>query len=393
MSDISNTTQRSITENYTHRVKIAKIFTHLIVLIIIFVLPDILFSIGHHQVAKWVYVHPLAYLLAFYLNYSYLIGKFIFEKKNIWLYILVNVGLLLVLMVAMYYIQQYIFPDAIGPHKGSFPKIKGMPLPPPPEMMHDDVSWISRRGLDIMKFLTRDGVMVILSIGLSVAMKLTENWVKWGRQQKMLLAERQENELKNLKNQLNPHFLFNTLNNIYALIGISQQKAQLAVHELSQLLRYVLYDNESREVELEKDLLFVKNYIELMRLRLTSSVKLHVSINEKEGMGKKIAPLLFISLVENAFKHGTSANQDSNIDISIHVVGEKVVCRVANSYFPKNESDKSGSGIGIANLKKQLSILYEGRHKFTTECNDNTYVANLEIDLSPKVAETDKNVK
>ena len=101
-------------------------------------------------------------------------------------------------------------------------------------------------------------------------------------------------ELKNLRNQLNPHFLFNTLNNIYSLIAISGDKAQKAVHQLSQMLRYILYENEGNFVSLDDELKFIKNYISLMQLRLPPSVKLSVKISESDSSGLEIAPLLFI---------------------------------------------------------------------------------------------------
>lgn len=224
--------------------------------------------------------------------------------------------------------------------------------------------------------------MALLSISLSILLKLSEKWLIWENQKQRIKAELQENELKNLKNQLNPHFLFNTLNNIYALIPISQEKAQKSVHELSQLLRYTLYDNENREVPLEKELRFVKNYISLMQLRMNSYTTLNTLINENEGKGKFIAPLLFITLIENAFKHGISGNKPSFIDIFITVQDNSVNCTVRNSYFPKTDSDKSGSGIGITNLKRQLNILYPKRHSFTITKINNQYISELTIYLS-----------
>lgn len=234
----------------------------------------------------------------------------------------------------------------------------------------------------VLFMFPRIGTMALLSIILSVVVKLSETWAKWENQKKQMKAELQENELKNLKNQLNPHFLFNTLNNIYALIPISKERAQQTVHELSQLLRYLLYDNNEREVPLEKDLLFVKNYISLMRLRLNSLVTLNEKIDVNGGQGKSIAPLLFISLVENAFKHGVSSDKPSFIDIVIKVNGDKVHCRVENSYFPKNENDKSGSGIGIINLKRQLDILYADKYSFNIEKKGERYIADLTIELT-----------
>ena len=135
--------------------------------------------------------------------------------------------------------------------------------------------------------------------------------------------KRAEAELQNLKSQLNPHFLFNTLNNIYSLIAFSPERAQEAVHDLSRLLRYVLYDSSQPMVPLEKELDFIRNYVELMRIRLPEHVKLTTDISAATPE-TLVAPLLFISLIENAFKHGVSHNKPSFIDLKIHQEGTRI---------------------------------------------------------------------
>ncbi len=353
----------------------AKIITHILVLLLIFVGPELIFSLGH-KVPRMMYIGPIAYIMVFYLNYYLLIDKFLFSKNRRWLFFVINILLMLGVVVGIHYLHLITKPDVMIPME-----MRGkLPLPPP--MMpfeHGDMPF-DHHILGFLKEIPRVGILVIMSVVLSVLMKFGEKWVKWDRMEKQIAIERQENELKNLKNQLNPHFLFNTLNNIYALIPISQQKAQLAVHDLSQLLRYVLYEN-NREVELSKELKFVKNYIALMQLRLGSNVKLNVRINENEGINVMIAPLMFISLIENAFKHGIGISE-SFINIAIFVENNKVKCTVENSCFPKNANDKSGSGIGIANLKRQLSILYPNKHIFTTEIENGVYKTYLEITLN-----------
>ncbi len=130
-------------------------------------------------------------------------------------------------------------------------------------------------------------------------------------------GKKTEAELKNLKNQLNPHFLLNTLNNIYALIAFNCDKAQEAVQELSKLLRHVLYDNQQTFVPLEKELDFIRNYVALMRIRLPQQVEISLHLETDPGSSLLIAPLLFISLIENAFKHGISPTAHSFISIAI----------------------------------------------------------------------------
>lgn len=346
------------------RTRLLRIATHIIVLAIIFVLPEVIMSWGR-GVPRIAYLHTLVYVAIFYLNYALLIERLLFRQRT-WAFVGVNVALVALFGVLMSVLHDFFFPV-------------------PPEMrIGNRIMHEAHLHNKLGGFIVRDCLMVVLSACLSVALKLSEKWMGWRVLEKQIEAEKREAELKNLKNQLNPHFLFNTLNNIYALIGISTDKAQRAVHELSQLLRYVLYDNEQREVPLERDLLFVKNYIALMRLRLTPAVTLTVNINENDGCGLKIAPLMFVSLVENAFKHGVSASEPSSIFIAIGVADGSVHCHVENTCtHRKPEADKSGGGIGIANLRRQLTILYPGRHELSTEMRDGKYVADLSIALQP----------
>lgn len=229
--------------------------------------------------------------------------------------------------------------------------------------------------------ITREFAMIILTTGLSIALKFSMRWAKIEKMKEKIISEQRDMELRNLKNQLNPHFLFNTLNNIYALIEIDKDKAQQTVHELSKLLRYTLYENNEKEVTLDKELNFMRSYIELMKLRFGSNVKLTVDIPEDNVNHLKIAPLMFISMVENAFKHGVSSTKPSEINIKMTVDGNRVCCHVENSHFPKPETDKSGSGIGLSNLSRQLSLLYEGRHSFQSGVVGDKYVSDLQIEL------------
>jgi len=178
---------------------------------------------------------------------------------------------------------------------------------------------------------------------------------------------------------LNPHFLFNTLNNIYSLIAINGEQAQEAVHGLSRLLRYMLYDSANEYVTLRKDIDFIQDYVELMRIRMPEHVKLktEIQIGQPDTL---IAPLLFISLIENAFKHGVSNSKPSFIHIAITAAEKQIKCTILNSYFPKDEQDKSGSGIGLVNLKKRLDLLYPQNHKLICEQSDETYSCTLIIE-------------
>jgi len=297
-------------------------------------------------------------IVVFYVNYVWFIKRFLFTKKT-WLFILFNI----LLMVSMAILTQYLM-DAI-PH--TVEKMR----PPRNETPME-------RYLHF--FLMNMGRFLFI-MAISVAIKVTTSWYIVEAQRRELERNRSEAELQNLKSQLNPHFLFNTLNNIYSLIAFSPEKAQEAVHELSRLLRYVLYESNQSTITVGKDLAFIRNYVELMRIRLPEHVELKTDI-ETDSPETSIAPLLFISLIENAFKHGVSNNKPSFIHIKIKTDQSRIECVIRNSYFPKDNQDKSGSGIGLLNLQKRLQLLYPGKYTFTYGQQNDSYVSELCIRLS-----------
>lgn len=354
------------------RESLFRVFANVMLVFMVFLLPDILWDVrDDFNTSSLHYARPFTFLVVFYVNYLYIIPKMLSKKHNLLWAIVCNTMLCFVasvILIGAHHIDWMSSPDKI-------------PL---------DVSPISAKNINhinepwhfkLIGFFSHDFVYMILTIGLSYAIRMSEIWSKLEKEQAAMNVERKDRELASLKSQLNPHFLFNTLNNIYALISIDQHKAQRAVHELSQLLRYMLYENKEKTIPLECELRFVKNYIELMKLRLTSSTQLKVDVNETDGVGLQIAPFMFISIVENAFKHGVCADKPSFVDISIVVTASTVKCVVKNSYFPQKKSNSEASGIGIDNLKKQISILYPNRHTFEVFCDNVTYTTILEIKL------------
>jgi len=297
---------------------------------------------------------PVTFVIVFYLNYFLLIDKLLF-RKQLFRFILSNLLLFVLLGFCLDFWQGFYFEHFVT----ELPEKRKVP---PKSML-----------------LVRDGMMMLLTAALSMAIRMTENWYILENEKKELEKARTEAELQNLKSQLNPHFLFNTLNNIYSLVAISPERAQYAVHNLSKLLRHVLYQDAQHLVALDQELVFMKSYIDLMSLRLTGNVDLQVHLPEHTS-GIQVAPLLFITLVENAFKHGTSAQYPSFIHVGFSLAsGQEIRCRIENSYFPKQETDRSGSGIGLDNLRKRLELLYAGRYRLTTGREGDRYVAELKL--------------
>lgn len=295
-------------------------------------------------------------LVVFYLNYLLFVERFLFTKKMAF-FILCNVVLIIGIIGLVHF---------------------AMELLPEPANRHERREHVSE-GMMRLGFFLWNSMIYVFTIVVSVAFRATSSWHKVEAQRKELERSRTEAELQNLKSQLNPHFLFNTLNNIYSLIAFDTEKAQEAVHDLSRLLRYVMYDSSQPMVTLEKEMDFVRNYMELMRIRLPEHVRLETCI-QLETPETLIAPLLCISLIENAFKHGVSNNKPSYIGIDIRQENKEVICNILNSYYPKNtDRDKSGSGIGLSNLEKRLSLLYPGKYQFTYGQEGDHYRSFLSI--------------
>jgi sensor histidine kinase YesM len=298
-----------------------------------------------------------SYAVAFYANYLYLVRKFLFTKQLV-RYFLSNALLFIALIIGVHFLFELFFSPPVD---RPFPGLG---------------RWVA------VRFLVTEMLVYIFTVTISVAFRMTSSWYVAEAERKELERSHSEAELKNLKSQLNPHFLFNTLNNIYSLIAISPERAQEVVHELSRLLRYVLYDSTQLMVTIEKDMDFIRNYVELMRIRQPAHVSVKTSISYASP-DITIAPLLFITLVENAFKHGVSNSKPSFIEINIQASDEEINCLILNSYFPKNESDKSGSGIGLSNLRRRLDLLYPSRYSLTYGREYDTYRCELKCRTSP----------
>ena len=298
---------------------------------------------------------PLSFMVVFYTNYFLLIERYLFTRQT-GRFLGGNALLIAAVIVGLHLLFRYVLP----------PDAQHPPLPRP---------W-----QDSERFFAGHAALYLLVVGAGVAIRMTGGWYKAEAARQELEHSRTQAELQNLKSQLNPHFLFNTLNNIYSLIQIDADRAQQAVHDLSRMLRYVLYESSCPTVPLAAEVEFLRDYIELMRIRLPRHVEVGVSLPE-EPSPTPVAPLLFISLIENAFKHGTSNDRPSFIRIDIHERGGELVCCIRNSCFPKTASDRSGSGIGLKNLSKRLEMIYPQRHTFEYGERGGTYTASLRIKL------------
>ena len=229
----------------------------------------------------------------------------------------------------------------------------------------------------------RDTVNFIIFATAATCIKLAQQWYWAEKALKDADAARIDAELSNLRNQINPHFLLNTLNNIYALTAFDTQKAQESIQELSKMLRHILYDYQQPRVPLQDETEFIDNYVKLMRIRLPNSVevvsKFHVLDKQAD-----VAPMIFISLVENAFKHGVSPTEPSFIHITIEGDRKHVICDIKNSNYPKAEGDHSGHGIGLQQVQRRLELSYYQQYTWEYGVSPDGKTFHSRILITPK---------
>ena len=281
-------------------------------------------------------------MLLYFANF-YIFDSLLFQRRHYGWFALANLLLMVVLNWGMFFIGDYA-----------------------PEL--PAVAWVG--------FFIGFFIYFLLNCAMIAAALGIRHFIRVRRIRQQLKEEKTrhtEAELAWLKNQINPHFLFNTLNNISSLTQIDADAAQDAIAQLSDLLRYAMYETNKKMVPVEGEVSFMRNYIGLMKLRCNEKTVVNVEWSVANSQ-QEIAPLLFVSLIENAFKHGVSSSRPSTIDIRLEEQPGQLVFTCDNTNYPKDDADRSGSGIGLENTRRRLELLYHDR--FTWEQSitpDNIY--------------------
>ena len=287
----------------------------------------------------------LPYILIFIINNSILLPHLLFKRRYV-SYIVITV----VMLVAIFFTLEY-YQNSIQRHSytagGQLYIIHG-------RASFTDLAWYW------------NVLLGIFMMGANCAIKFMFKSIR--DEQRMIALESQslQAEMDYLKYQINPHFFMNTLNNIHALIDIDSEAAKHTVIELSKMMRYVLYESESPLISVNDDLLFVANYINLMRIRYTDKVDVRLEVQKPLPMNAKIPPLLLIVFVENAFKHGVSYDKPSFVHINVWIDQSRLYCQVRNSRYPQAKS--ASGGVGLENVKKRLELLFD--KDYTLVIND-----------------------
>ncbi len=290
-----------------------------------------------------------SYLIALsYLNYFYLIPTFLLRKK---------IGVFIMAFVACFAALTLV---RIGIETLAFGK-----------------SWEmqSTARTEIIIQSTISDLFIVLFIGL---LRFASDWVQFDAHRRQLETEKLNAELKFLKAQVNPHFLFNTLNSLYYLSTIKSDTAPLVISKLSEVMRYMIYDSNHEQIELSKEIEYMQHYIGLERLRLREGVPLEFEVAGKTDM--LISPLILITFLENAFKHGVSnASDQCWIRARLEVNKTHLVYTITNSKVKTVSYPADGEGIGLKNVKRRLHLSYPRKHKLDIDDRDDAYAVILTI--------------
>ncbi len=297
-------------------------------------------------------IYPLTSFLTFYGIYC-VFGLFFNRKKKLLpiLMLVAVVALLVPLRIGM----EYFFWKYIGYSH----------LKPTDSLVINSSWWINSIRLTIIY-----GIYALL-------IQLAIGWFENQKLKTELLLEKQSGELALLRSQINPHFLFNTLNNIYSLVYKKSEDAPEAVMKMSSIMRYMLYDATTDKVLLEKEIEYLKSFIELEKLRIRHAdfVELNILGNVE---ARTIAPMLLIPFVENAFKHGSKNVANPGIRINLSIGAEQIRFEVSN-YLRKNTTTTTDhvGGIGLTNLRRRLNLLYPGLHQLEIKTDETLYTVLL----------------
>jgi len=293
------------------------------------------------------YVNDILILMFFYLNFYFLIPRFYFPKKYTYF---------ILAIILCYFIVAFL-PGIILPFQES-----GRPQ--------------HHSGPGGNRFIFTIGhnlVFFLAVVFFSLMLKINNRW-------KQTEKEKLKAELSYFKAQINPHFLFNTLNTIYSLAIQKAGNTAEAVVKLSGMMRYVLSDASHDYVSLEKEIGYISDYIELQKIRFGETVKIDYNPCDPAS-GKNIAPLILIPFIENAFKFGVNPGEDSFIGINISLSGSELHMKVFNNKVNDRNETETPGGLGINNAKKRLALLYPEKHQLFIEDKDSEYTVDLYINL------------
>jgi len=303
-------------------------------------------------------------LILFFSVVFFLIPKYL-EKRRIFPFIALSVVFIALLSLLEYQLHQVIL------HLFNLPT-------GPDEISDKMMTFYRRKSYDFPILLVN---MVIYTLGIMYG--LSRDWIRKYRQESKMVQEKMRADIDLLRSQINPHFFFNALNNIFAITQRNQDgEAGQAIMKLSGLMRYMIYDSDVAAISLARELEHIANYLEVARLKFAKDDKVDIRL-QKEGnfQNDKIAPLLLVPFAENAFKHGIGSKGEGYVHMDFRHKDGELHFRIENPVLEKEESLKKHSGIGLENVKKRLQLLYPARHQLDISTLDGKFKVELAIRL------------
>lgn len=326
------------------------------------------------------WIRMFSFLIIFAVNTFILVPKLLFRKKYLlyggmtFLVILIVIGV----SISLGYILPRPEPLAMPPMDlgpGMPPMELGPNMPPP--MGYRPAVQVAQRS--ILMILIDNLIISILVVGAGTSIKMVSQWLNEESRRKEIEKEQLKTELAFLRHQLSPHFFMNTLNNIHALIDINAEDAKNTIIQLSTMMRYLLYDTAQGQTTLKKEIAFIESYITLMKLRFPENVAITLEVSNKIR-DIEIPPMLLISFLENAFKHGVSYQARSFVSVKIDQTDKGLNFNIINSKHKSNVSlEKSYSGIGLTNIKKSLELLFRNNYILNINETEQEYEIQLTI--------------
>ena len=222
-------------------------------------------------------------------------------------------------------------------------------------------------------------IFCIIVFGVGTTLHLIKSWRKEEKKKLILNEQKTKAELQMLKAQINPHFFFNTLNTIYSLTYFDVEKSRFALQKMAKMMRFVLNEEQNEKVLLNDEVVFIENYIELMRFRIPENVNLVVNIHVKKTE-LLIAPMLLLTFIENAFQHGISTSKDCEINLKLKLQNCILILETKNEIFENKKLNRS-KNVGVLNTLRRLEIVYPSRYQYEALVNEKIYECNLKINL------------
>ena len=351
------------------------VITHVAAWVCVFFLPYLVFfprlrefSMSDHMLTT-IIINNIFLVFFYYLNTLILIPRLMVHERWLWYAVSIAACLAVFLYapraIATLIVQpEFIYQNNAYVRNPAFTGIPKVTHPP---------RWRPRTAAD-----PYNTVLFFLVFAFGTCISITQRWLKTEQNRKETENEKLNTELSFLKSQVNPHFFFNTLNNIYSLAVVRSEKTAPAVMKLSSIMRYILTETERNLVPLRNEVDFIHNFIELQQVRLTDKVQLNFAVDGSLD-DMLVAPLVFIPFVENAFKYGVSTKETSTISINIHTASNKIFFNCVNHIVLSENNFAENTGIGINNVKRRLELMYPGRHVLVTKEENRYYTVHLEI--------------